>query len=499
MHIPSAFRLLSCLLIFSVSSAIAQQSPTKPPVQATAIVTVTDHSHHLVTGLKAEDFTLYADGQKLPISSVASDVPACIGLLIDRSGSMRGRHAAIASAMADLVRASNANDKFFVVTFNDDPFLDRDFTGDPSSIEQTIARADARGGTALYDAIIASTDHLAENKECSKRALLIVGDGQDNSSRKSLEYTLASLHNGENPFIYVIWLPHPNGTSHHAESALAALTVPSGGAAYFVKSPDEVRKTALKIAEELKSQYTISYAATAKSANPNIKIEAHAAGHKDLTVHANVAGPKVNLPVPAAAIRNSCIAGTVLDENRKPVSGMNVEAFPVFSPNSYAKNSYPSIVSDEKGKFKITDLESGTYALYSSNETAGYPSTRNSFYRTVNALPTQALQKCSSVVVKVGPKAARLKIKAVDASTGAPLANFGVSLRKQSGGILVIQRATPGQEVLVPPHADLAISAWSYGFPKSQYIVVTTPGSDASQDVTVQLTPGSASSASSNR
>ena len=126
---------------------------------------------------------------------------------------------------------------------------------------------------------------------------------------------------------------------------------------------------------------------------PISKIEAHAAGHKDLKVHANIAGPKVNLPVPAAAIRNSCIGGTVLDENRKPVAGMNVEAFPLFSPNSYAKDSYPSIVSDEKGKFKITDLESGTYALYSSNETAGYPSTRNFFYRTMNALSHPSLAK----------------------------------------------------------------------------------------------------------
>lgn len=498
MHIPSAFRLLPCLLIFSVSSAMAQQSLTQSPAQATAIVTVTDHGRP-VTGLKAEDFTLYVDGQKLPITSVASNVPACIGLIIDRSGSMRGKHAAIASAMGDLVRASNADDNFFVVSFNDDPFLEHDFTRDPVAIEQTIASAEARGGTALYDAIIASTDHLAENKVCSKRALLIVGDGEDNSSRKGLEYTLASLRNGENPFVYVIWLPHPNGTSHRAESTLKALTEPSGRAAYFVKNPDEVRKTALRIAEELKSQYTINYAATAKSANPDIKIEAHAAGHKDLAIHANIAGPKVSLPVPAAAVRNSCIAGIVVDENRKPVAGMNVEAFPLFSPNSYAKDSYPSIVSDEKGKFKITDLESGTYALYSSNEAAGYPSTRNSFYRTVNELPTQATQKCSSAVVKVGPKAARLKIKALDASTGAPLANFGVSLREQSGGILVIQRATPGQEVLVPPHADLAISAWSYGFPKSQYIVVTTPGSEASEDVTVQLTPRAASSASSDR
>jgi VWFA-related protein len=292
MHVRSGLGLQCGLLLLCVSSVIAQQSPPPAPVQAHAIVTVTDHNHHPITGLKAEDFTLYLDGQKQPISSVASDVPACIGLIIDRSGSMRRRHAAIASGMADFVRASNTDDIFFVVTFNDDPFLELDFTRDPVAIEQTIASADARGGTALYDAIIASTDHLAENKACKKRALVIVGDGQDNASRKGLEYTLASLRNSENPFVYVIWLPHPNGTSHRAESALAELAAPSGGATYFVKGPEEVHKTALKIAEEIKSQYSISYEAPANSGYSNMKIEAHAAGHKDLTVHANIAGQK---------------------------------------------------------------------------------------------------------------------------------------------------------------------------------------------------------------
>ena len=293
MHVRSGLGLQFGLFLFFGCCAIAQQSPTPAPVQANAIVTVTDHNHHPITGLKAEDFTLYLDGQKQPISSVASDVPACIGLMIDRSGSMRGRHAAIAAGMADFVRASNTDDSFFVVTFNDDPFLEHDFTRDPGAIEEAIATAEARGGTALYDAIIASTDHLARNKACKNRALVIVGDGQDNSSRKDLEYTLASLRNGENPFVYIIWLPHPNGTSHRVQSALAELAAPSGGATYYVKSPEEVRKTVLKIAEEIKSQYSISYEAPANAAYSNMKIEAQAAGHKDLTVHANIAGPKV--------------------------------------------------------------------------------------------------------------------------------------------------------------------------------------------------------------
>ena len=293
MRVRSCLGLQCGLLLLCGCSAIAQQSSPQAPGRANAILTVTDHNHHPIASLKAEDLTLYLDGQKQPISSIASDVPACIGLIIDRSGSMRGRHAVIASGMADFVRASNTNDTFFVVTFNDDPFLEHDFTRDPGAIEQAIASAEARGGTALYDAISASADHLAKNKACKKRALLIVGDGQDNSSRKNLEYAVASLRNDENPFVYVIWLPHPNnGTTHRAESALAELVAPSGGATYFVKSPEEVRKTALKIAEEIRSQYSISYETPVNPGSSNMKIEAHAAGYKDLTVHTNIAGQK---------------------------------------------------------------------------------------------------------------------------------------------------------------------------------------------------------------
>jgi Ca-activated chloride channel homolog len=464
------------------------QAPPEP-AQTTVTVTVTDRDHRPITGLKAEDFTLYEDGQRQPISSVTfGDVPACIGLLVDGSGSMRGKHAAIASAMEEFVRSGNPGSQVFVVMFSDNSFLEQDFTRDAAFVERALARADARGGTAMYDAIIASVDHLAESKACNKRVLVIVSDGEDNESRKSLEYTLKALRNAGNPLIYAIGLPHPNVPSTHSRHVLEALTAPSGGAAFFIGNLGDIRKSVLKMAEEIRDQYSVTYAAHAKSAYPEIKLEAHAPGRKGLVVRVNVAR-KPDLPAVVSAAQShgsGCISGSVLDEEKKPVAGINVEAWPVFSPNSYPKDSFPSITTDASGNFRISELEPGQYLLYTKNESAGYPPTKNPFYRDENLL-IQTSEKCTNFVVRVGAKAAKLKISAVDLSTGTPLAHFGVSLRNRSGALLVISKATQEQEILVPARTELTVSAWSYRYPRSQPVAITTPGPEASQQVTVQL------------
>jgi Ca-activated chloride channel family protein len=290
--------LLFCLLFAStITSAAAQAAPQA--VQTSITVTVTDRHHRPVTGLKSEDFTLYEDGQRQPILSVTSDLPACIGLLVDKSGSMRGKHEAIASAMAGFMTGGNPGSQVFVVLFNDDPMLEQDFTRDSGLIERAIARANARGGTAMYDAIIASVDHLAENKTCGKRVLMIVFDGEDNESRKSLDYTLHALQTAGNPLVYAIALPHPNGPSTtRGQRALEALTGPSGGAMFFAGDSGEVRKIALKVAEEFRRQYGISYART-KTGHRDVKVEAHASGQEGLAVRVNVAS-EPNLPAASA-------------------------------------------------------------------------------------------------------------------------------------------------------------------------------------------------------
>lgn len=493
------FRPVWCLFLAAfISPVTAQQNsggraqPAPELDKATITVSVTDHDHKPVTGLKTEDFTLYEDGRPLLINDVTSaDVPACIGLVVDQSGSMRHDLGTIAAAIGEFVRAGNAGNQVFLVLFNDNPVLQQDFTSDPALIEKAFALADARGGTAFYDALIAAADHLAENKTCNKRVLLAITDGYDNASRKTREYALNALRGAGNPLVYSIGLPNSGRFSPPGRQVLELLAARSGGAALFAGNSGEMHKAALKIVEELKGQYSVSYAARLQPGDPNIKIAVHAPDRKNLTVRMNVAGvPETPAFAPdAPAQRGECISGSVVDEHEKPVAATEIDFWPLFVPNSSAKDPRPTTTTDESGKFKLGDLQPGRYQLYTQNESAGYPPTKNSFYRNAVVPMVQTSKKCTNVVVKLGPKAARLKVNAVDASSGAPIPIFGIRMR-DTFGFLTITRAAAGQEVLVPPNAELAVVAWAYRYPVTQPLTVRTPGPEVSQVVTLQLQPG---------
>src|SRR5579864_3789593 len=126
-------------------------------------VTVVDDKKHLVTDLKPANFIVYEDGQPQQIIDFRrEDIPVSIGILVDNSGSMREKRQKVSTAVLNLIKASNPGDEVFVVNFNDEPYLDQDFTNNLGQMHEPRDRLDSRGGTALYDAVIASSDHLAK-------------------------------------------------------------------------------------------------------------------------------------------------------------------------------------------------------------------------------------------------------------------------------------------------------------------------------------------------
>src|SRR5882724_7830254 len=154
--------------------------------------TVVDKSGHLVTDLTKDQFTIYENGVVQPITKFKrEDVPVSLGLIIDNSGSMRDKRAKVEAAAVALAKASNPEDESFVVNFNDEAFLDlphgREFTSDIKELEEALTRIDSRGGTAMRDAIRMSIDHLKEKAHKDKRVLVVVTDGNDNSSVINLE------------------------------------------------------------------------------------------------------------------------------------------------------------------------------------------------------------------------------------------------------------------------------------------------------------------------
>jgi VWFA-related protein len=168
--------------------------------------TVVDEKNHLVMNLDKPDFTVYENDKPQQISSFRQqDFPVAMGIVIDNSGSMREKRDQVNKAAINLVRSSNPDDEVFVVNFNDEFYLDQDFTSDLKKLQAALEHVETRGGTALYDAIIASADYLMKSK-LSRRVLFVVTDGEDDASQMSLEQAVQRLAQENGPVVYSIGL-----------------------------------------------------------------------------------------------------------------------------------------------------------------------------------------------------------------------------------------------------------------------------------------------------
>jgi Ca-activated chloride channel family protein len=227
--------------------------------------TVLDKSGHLVTTLPKEAFTVFENGVQQQIKQFKrEDVPVSLGLVIDNSGSMRDKRAKVEAAALALVKASNPNDEVFIVNFNDEAFLDnphgKDFTSDIQEMEEALTRIDSRGGTAMRDAIRMSIDHVKEKAHKDKKVLVVVTDGNDNSSVVGLEDLVKAAQQSE-VLIYSVGLlsDEERREAKRAQKALEALAEATGGETFFPKDVSEVDRIATQVAHDIRNQYTIAY------------------------------------------------------------------------------------------------------------------------------------------------------------------------------------------------------------------------------------------------
>lgn len=272
----------------------AQKGSNSPYVFRTNVgevlvhATVLDKKNHPVTGLPQSDFTVEENGVPQKIDYFSSeDAPVSLGLLIDNSGSMRSKRPEVDRAALNFVRASNPDDEVFVVNFNDEYYLDADFTNNLSKLQDGLDHIDSRGGTKLYDATIASLDHLNQNGKKAKKVLLIITDGEDDASQYTLEQTVRMAQAEKGPLIYCIGLVDDMGRSdrRHAERALKALAEATGGQAFFTKNLSEVDALTHELAGELRQQYTLAYRSNQTTPGfRRIDVEVHAPHMKDLRV-----------------------------------------------------------------------------------------------------------------------------------------------------------------------------------------------------------------------
>jgi len=225
-------------------------------------VTVTDKNDHLVTNLTESAFQVLENGVPQPIKIFKhEDVPVSMGLVIDNSGSMRLRRAGVEAAALALVKDSNPEDETFVVNFNDEPFLDQDFTSDIALLQKGLDRIDAKGGTAMRDAIRVSIDHLHDKAKHDKKVIVVVTDGNDNASMVTLE-SLTKLAQQDGTLIYAIGLlaDEDKSEANKAKKALKTLVEATGGLVFYPKEVSEVEAIAHEVAHDIRNQYSIWYA-----------------------------------------------------------------------------------------------------------------------------------------------------------------------------------------------------------------------------------------------
>jgi Ca-activated chloride channel family protein len=249
---------------------------------------VVDDKQHIVRNLGKNDFSVFEDGKPQTIISFRNeDIPVAMGIVIDNSGSMREKRAKVNQAALNLVRSSNPQDEVFVVNFNDEYYLDQDFTNDLLKLKEALEKIDAKGGTALYEAVVASAEHLKQNARLERKVLFVVTDGEDNASREPLEQAVKQLQEENGPSVYTIGILGDEEHPRRAKRALETIAQRTGGLAFFPRTLDEVDEISRQVAHDIRNQYTIGY----KPTNPRssggfrqIRVDAKVKGHGKLTV-----------------------------------------------------------------------------------------------------------------------------------------------------------------------------------------------------------------------
>lgn len=247
-------------------------------------VTVTDAYNRLVTGLDKRHFEVYEDKVKQDITFFSdTDAPVNMGIVFDVSGSMKGKIDRARDALKAFIQTSHSDDDFFLVGFNQRANLLSEFS-DGESVTSKLTLISPSGQTALYDAAYLGIEKVKQGRH-NRNAMLLISDGQDNSSR----YTygeLRKLLKEANVQIYCIGIVEVGAAAGGAldmqgQAILEEIAQTTGGKAFFPRSNAELEDATTRIALELRHQYSIGYTPT------NVKRDGQ--WHK---IKVNVKGPK---------------------------------------------------------------------------------------------------------------------------------------------------------------------------------------------------------------
>lgn len=255
----------------------------------TVTATVFDGDGRLVPGLTADAFEVYEDGERQTITQFTNErVPVGLGLLLDISDSMFGQRIVDARAAVErfLFELLDQSDQFFVLAFNHYPRIVTRWTNAPEDVKQSMAELKPSGGTAIYDAVIASLPMIARRTR-ERAAVVVISDGADTASDATVTDVRTALLRSD-AFVYAIAIDSPKRQAINTRvnaTALAEITSQSGGRTEVVQDMDGLRAATARIAEELNNQYVFAYASPHATDGKyhSIRVRVTRPGHK---VHA---------------------------------------------------------------------------------------------------------------------------------------------------------------------------------------------------------------------
>jgi Ca-activated chloride channel family protein len=282
--------LLAAISLLSVGSHalvdgqdVAEITPRAKPTEAAAAlpraniridtnvvlipVTVTDPLNRFVTGLEQDSFKVFEDKLEQKIVSFGSeDAPLSIGIVFDTSGSMGPKLDKSRQAVSEFFKTANPEDEAFLVVFNDRPELVTPFTHNLEEIQNRLTFTQSKGRTALLDGILLGL-HTMKKARNPRKALIVISDGGDNSSRYT-ESEIKNLVKESDTQIYAIGIYEPVQSRNRTleESAgpglLTDVSEPTGGRHFFVENLNELPDVAAKIGIELRNQYVLGFSPT---------------------------------------------------------------------------------------------------------------------------------------------------------------------------------------------------------------------------------------------
>ena len=343
-----AFWIPIVCLLAAVAAVSAQQAqpPAPPQPQSPAAVqadrqgaivrnvnlvevlfSVVTKREKLVTDLNKENFKVFDDGQQQAITdfSQPTDLPLRIGMVLDTSNSIRERLKFEQDAAIDfLFNALRRNkDQAFLMTFDDGPQIIKEFTGDTGELRDTILKQRAGGGTSLYDAVYAASNHLLNNSPLPsgpnpdvRRVLVVISDGDDNSSSQSRGESV-DMAQRAGVIIYSIststdWISAEDEKDPakrisrkyekgEGDQVLEQLALETGGRVFFPYKVDDLGQSFLDIGDELRHQYALAYSPAGRSPDGKYHTIRVQVDRKDLIVRARKGYYSIPISAPGKA------------------------------------------------------------------------------------------------------------------------------------------------------------------------------------------------------